>query len=115
MGELYCWPEVPIALRSARKVGIRVAFLSNMTAQKLESAIRNSRLDGAFDHVLSTDRVKAYKPDPRAYQMGVTALGCHATKSSLPLTRVGMLPAVSHSDIPPSGSIAKTRAVRNSA
>jgi 2-haloacid dehalogenase len=22
-----------------------------------------------FEHILSTDRVKAYKPDPRAYQM----------------------------------------------
>ena len=25
--------------------------------------------------MLSTDRVKAYKPDPRAYQMGVDAFG----------------------------------------
>jgi len=25
--------------------------------------------------VLSTDRVKAYKPDPRAYQMGLDAFG----------------------------------------
>jgi 2-haloacid dehalogenase len=32
-------------------------------------------LEGLFDHVLSTDRVKAYKPDPRAYQMGVDVLG----------------------------------------
>jgi 2-haloacid dehalogenase len=41
----------------------------------LEAGIRNSQLDGVFDHLLSTDRVKAYKPDPRAYQMGLDAFG----------------------------------------
>ena len=41
----------------------------------LEAGIRNSHLDGLFDQVLSSDRVKVYKPDPRAYQMGVDALG----------------------------------------
>jgi 2-haloacid dehalogenase len=39
----------------------------------LEAGLKNSHLDGAFEHVLSTDRVRAYKPDPRAYQMGVDA------------------------------------------
>jgi 2-haloacid dehalogenase len=73
--KLRCWPEVPSALRSLRKAGIRLAFLSNMTAKMLEAGIRNSQLDGVFDHVLSTDRVKAYKPDPRAYQMGLDAFG----------------------------------------
>jgi 2-haloacid dehalogenase len=28
-----------------------------------------------FEHVLSTDLVKTYKPDPRAYQLGIDALG----------------------------------------
>jgi 2-haloacid dehalogenase len=73
--KLRCWPEVPAALRSLRKAGIRLAFLSNMTAKMLDAGIRNSQLDGVFDHVLSTDRVKAYKPDPRAYQMGIDAFG----------------------------------------
>ena len=73
--KLRCWPEVPAALRSLRNAGIPLAFLSNMTAQMLEAGIRNSQLEGVFDHVLSTDRVKAYKPDPRAYQMGLDAFG----------------------------------------
>jgi 2-haloacid dehalogenase len=73
--KLRCWPDVPVALNSLRKAGIRLAFLSNMTAKMLEAGIRNSQLDGVFDHVLSTDRVKAYKPDPRAYQMGLDAFG----------------------------------------
>ena len=41
----------------------------------LEAGIQNSHLQGVFDHVLSTDRVKVYKPDPRAYQMAVDAFG----------------------------------------
>jgi 2-haloacid dehalogenase len=70
---LRCWPDVPKALRSLKKSGIRIAFLSNLTAGMLEAAIRNSGLEGLFDYVLSTDRVQAYKPDPRAYRMGVDA------------------------------------------
>ncbi len=69
-----CWPEAPAALRSLKDAGIRLAFLSNMTQKMLEAGIRNSELEGVFEHVLSTDRVKVYKPDPRAYQMGVDAL-----------------------------------------
>ena len=72
---LRCWPDVPEALRSLKKAGIRLAFLSNLTAKMLDAGIRNSQLDGSFDHVLSTDRVKVYKPDPRAYQMGVDVFG----------------------------------------
>jgi 2-haloacid dehalogenase len=71
--KLRCWPDVPAALSSLKNAGIRLAFLSNLTARMLEAGIRNSQLDGVFDHVLSTDRVKVYKPDPRAYQMGVDA------------------------------------------
>ena len=73
--KLRCWPDVPAALGSLKKAGIQLAFLSNLTVKMLEAGIRNSKLDGVFDHVLSTDRVKVYKPDPRAYQMGLDAFG----------------------------------------
>src|SRR5689334_6292356 len=43
--ELRCWPEVPAALRSLKKAGIRLAFLSNMTSPMLEAGIRNSQLE----------------------------------------------------------------------
>jgi 2-haloacid dehalogenase len=73
--KLRCWPDVPEALISLKNAGIRLAFLSNLTAKMLEAGIHNSQLDGLFDHVLSTDRVKVYKPDPRAYLMGADLLG----------------------------------------
>lgn len=70
-----CWPEAPAALRTLRDAGIHLALLSNFTQEMLEAGIRNSGLEAVFQHVLSTDRVKAFKPDPRAYQMGVDAFG----------------------------------------
>jgi 2-haloacid dehalogenase len=40
----------------------------------LEAGIKNAGLDGLFEHLLNTDRVRAYKPDPRAYHMALDAL-----------------------------------------
>jgi 2-haloacid dehalogenase len=41
----------------------------------LDAAVRNSGLQGIFEPHLSTGKVRAYKPDPRAYQMGIDAFG----------------------------------------
>jgi 2-haloacid dehalogenase len=41
----------------------------------LEAGITNSGLEGVFEHLLSTDEVKQFKPAPRAYQMAVDAFG----------------------------------------
>ncbi len=71
--KLKVWPDVAPALKQLKDSGIRVAFLSNFTAAMLEAAVKNSGLQGVFEEHLSTDKVKAYKPDPRAYQMGVDA------------------------------------------
>jgi 2-haloacid dehalogenase len=71
--ELKTWPDVPSALSALQEAGIRLAFLSNMTAKMLEAGIKNAGLEGIFEHVLSTDQIRAYKPDPRAYQMAIDA------------------------------------------
>lgn len=71
---LKAWPDVPAALKTLRGDGFRLAFLSNMTAKLLESGIRNAGFEGVFEHVLSTDQIRSYKPDPRAYQLGVDTL-----------------------------------------
>jgi 2-haloacid dehalogenase len=71
---LKAWPDVAPALAKLKARGIKLAFLSNMTSKMLNAGIANSGLEGVFDHVLSTDAVATYKPDPRAYQLGVDAL-----------------------------------------
>jgi 2-haloacid dehalogenase len=73
--ELRAWPDAREALERLRRAGIRMAFLSNLTAPMLDAAVRNSQLQGYFEPHLSTDRIGACKPDPRAYRMGVTAFG----------------------------------------
>jgi 2-haloacid dehalogenase len=54
-----------------------LAPLTDFTVAMLKAAIRNSDLGGVFDHLLSTDLVKAHKPDPRSYQRGIDAFGLH--------------------------------------
>jgi 2-haloacid dehalogenase len=70
---LKAWPEVPSVLQCLQEAGIRLAFLSNMTAKMLEAGIKNASLTDIFEHVLSTDRVRTYKPHPRAYQLAIDA------------------------------------------
>lgn len=73
--ELKAWPDVAPALASLRSAGLRLALLSNATPKILETGITNSGLGDAFEHVLSTDTLRTYKPDPRAYRMAIDAFG----------------------------------------
>ena len=73
--DLKAYPDVRPALESLKHAGIRLAFLSNMTLTMLDAATKNSSLEGMFEFALSTDKVHTYKPDPRAYQMGIDAFG----------------------------------------
>ena len=68
------YPDVEPGLKALRGAGLRLAFLSNLSARMLEANVANTGLGGYFAARLSTDRVCAYKPDPRAYQMGIEAL-----------------------------------------
>jgi 2-haloacid dehalogenase len=71
---LKVWPDVAPALKQFRDAGIRMVFLSNFTNGMLDAPMKNSGLEGFFEPHLSTDKVGAFKPDPRAYQMGPDAL-----------------------------------------
>lgn len=70
---LKAWPDVVAGLRELKAAGIRMAFLANPTAGMLDAVVKNAGLEGFFEPHLSTDRVQAFKPDPRAYQMGPDA------------------------------------------
>ena len=69
------WPDVPDSLAQLRQRGIRMAFLANFTAAMLDANLTGVKLNGYFEPHLTTDRVRAYKPSPRAYQMGPDAFG----------------------------------------
>ena len=72
--ELKTWPEVPAALQTLKGRGLRLVFLSNATRKILDAGIENAGLEHTFEHVLSTDKIKTYKPDPHAYRMAIDAL-----------------------------------------
>ena len=55
------------------------AILSNGTPAMLAAALRHAKLTKHFAAVLSVDAAKAYKPDPRAYDLAAAALDLPAT------------------------------------
>jgi 2-haloacid dehalogenase len=72
--ELKPWPDVVPALTSLKESGIRLALLSNFAPNMLDANIKSAGLTSVFEVVLSTNQAKTYKPDPRAYQLGISAL-----------------------------------------
>src|SRR5262249_19135113 len=68
------WPDAHLVLPKLRDLGLSLGILSNMTGAALESGLVRANLRDQFTHVLSTDRVRSYKPARRAYQLGVDAL-----------------------------------------
>jgi 2-haloacid dehalogenase len=72
--QLNVWPDVPDAIATLRSAGLRLVCLSNMTHAMLDDGLRRAGLRNEFENILSTDAVKSFKPDPRAYAMGTHAL-----------------------------------------
>jgi len=72
---LDAFPEVPDTLSQLRKAGLKIAILSNGTQHMLDTAVRNARIEGYFDAVLSVDDVGVYKPHPNVYKLAVDRLG----------------------------------------
>ena len=73
--KLDIWPDVRPALARLRGAGIRLIFLSNLSEAMLNSNMDNAGIRSYFEATLSTDRVKQYKPAPKAYQMAIDVLG----------------------------------------
>ena len=71
--QLPTWPEAAPVLTQLRSAGLKLAFLSNFTPGMLVAIARRTGLDRLMDTPLSTDAVRSYKPDPRAYQLAVEA------------------------------------------
>ncbi|WP_321885737.1 haloacid dehalogenase type II [Paraburkholderia bannensis] len=75
---LSAFPDVlPVLrrLREPREDGSRLglAILSNGNPQMLDIAVKSAGMNGLFDHVLSVDAVRAYKPSAAAYSLGTNA------------------------------------------
>jgi 2-haloacid dehalogenase len=69
-------PAPPSGNQAVARLGL--AILSNGNPQMLDIALKSAGMNGLFDHVLSVDAVRAYKPSPAAYALGPQAFDAPA-------------------------------------
>jgi len=76
---LSAFPDAVPALRALRDAmpapRLGLAILSNGDPRMLDIALKSAGMSALFDHVLSVDAVRAYKPSPAAYALGPAAFG----------------------------------------
>ena len=70
------WPDTADALQRLRDADIHVITIANFSPVMLQSNAEHAGLTRFFDSLVSTDANHTYKPDPRAYALGVDQLGC---------------------------------------
>ncbi|MBS62867.1 haloacid dehalogenase type II [Salinisphaera sp.] len=69
-------PEVPDALAMLREHGFKLVALTNSAQKTVDQQFANAGLAPLFDHVLSVDHARKYKPHPAAYAVAANALDC---------------------------------------
>ncbi len=67
------YPEVSEALQRLRAYPL--AILSNGTPAMLQAVIAHNRLQDVFQHVLSVDPLRTFKPNPVVYELAPLRLG----------------------------------------
>lgn len=68
-------PDARAALEQLRGAGLRLAALTNGTAETAEAQFAHAGLRDCFQQVLSVDAVRTYKPAPEPYRMAAERLG----------------------------------------
>ena len=66
------FPDVAAALDALG--GATCAILSNGSPAMLQSVVQNAGFEARFQHILSVDAVRTYKPSPAVYQLAETHL-----------------------------------------
>lgn len=68
------WPDTRDALRKLKADGFRIITIANFSERMLRANADRAGLTEFFDLLLSTDGESVYKPDPRAYALGMERL-----------------------------------------
>jgi 2-haloacid dehalogenase len=68
------WPDAAEGLRRLRAAGVRAITISNFSRRMLRANADNAGITDLFDELLSTEVNGIYKPDPRAYALGMERL-----------------------------------------
>ena len=68
------YPEVAQSLQRLRDVGLRLATLTNSTAQVAEAQLNYAGLRDYFEQVISADEIRCFKPAPEVYHLAAGRL-----------------------------------------
>ncbi len=69
------WPDTIAALRKLKASGVRIITIANFSQKMLRDNADRAGITDLFDELLSTEVNSTYKPDPRAYALGMERLG----------------------------------------
>ena len=68
------WPDAAGSLQKLRAAGVRIITISNFSGKMLRANADGAGMTGLFDELVSTQANGTYKPDPRAYELGIEKL-----------------------------------------
>ncbi len=68
------WPDTADALKKLKAAGVRIITIANFSPLMLRSNADHAGITGLFDELLSTEVNHSYKPEPRAYALGMERL-----------------------------------------
>jgi 2-haloacid dehalogenase len=69
------WPDSVAALKKLRAAGVRIITIANFSGKMLRANAEHAGIADLFDELLSTEVNGSYKPEPRAYALGMERLG----------------------------------------
>jgi 2-haloacid dehalogenase len=69
------WPDAVAALRKLKASGVRIITIANFSQKMLRANADAAGITDLFDELLSTEVNGSYKPEPRAYELGMKRLG----------------------------------------
>lgn len=72
--KLRSYPEVAQNLQRLRDAGLRLATLTNSTAQAAEAQLTHADLRDHFEQVISADEIHCFKPSPEVYHQAARRL-----------------------------------------
>jgi 2-haloacid dehalogenase len=78
MGSMPAYLEAPAALERLRGEGLRLAVLSQSSADAASAVLRFAGLRDRVELVMSAQESGAYKPDPRPYRLALERMGADA-------------------------------------
>ena len=81
------WPDAADGLRKLKAAGVRIITISVFSAAMLRANAEHAGIADLFDDLLSTEVNQTYKPDPRAYALGMERL--HLNKGEIAFAAFG--------------------------